>query len=67
MKKDQVRQIFLILETNNITEKIHSKNVITDQQKTKQNTLIHYHPEDDEEKARKFCEKKCKIMHEVNM
>ena len=35
MKKDQVKKFFLILQKNNITEKVRSKNSITDQKKKK--------------------------------
>ena len=65
MKKDQVKKFFLILQKNNITEKVRSKNSITDQKKKKKrkekkNEIEHtnsFHPEDDKEKGRKFYEK----------
>ena len=40
IKKDQVRTTFVILETNNVTEKICSKNVITDQQKKRTHEFV---------------------------
>ena len=36
MKKDQVKNFFLILQKNNITEKVRYKNSITDQKKKKE-------------------------------
>ena len=66
MTKDQVKKNFLILQKNNITEKVRYKNSITDQKKKKKKRkekkkeIEHmnlFHPEDDKEKGRKFYEK----------
>ena len=70
MKKDQVKKIFLILQKNNITEKVRSKNSITDQKKkekkrkTKQNTRIRFIQRMTKKKGESFM-KKCKSIHEV--
>ena len=70
MKKDQVKKFFLILQKNNITEKVRSKNSITDQKKkekkrkTKQNTRIRFIQRMTKKKGESFM-KKCKSIHEV--